>query len=46
MTAPPSTDTFDLFVSYAHLDNQGDHAGKVADLVETIRTDYARMAGR
>ena len=29
---PPRRDEFDLFVSYAHADNRGEHAGKVSTL--------------
>ncbi len=36
--------SFDLFISYAHKDNEGDHAGKVTALVEAIRDDYAKVS--
>lgn len=39
MNAPRPT--FNLFVSYAHEDNQGVHAGKVTALVEAIRARHA-----
>src|SRR5690606_14366770 len=40
-----SADEFELFISYAHVDNQGEHAGKVTALVEAIKADYLRFAG-
>jgi tetratricopeptide (TPR) repeat protein len=36
---------FDLFVSYAHADDRGEHAQKVTALVEAIEADYQRFAG-
>jgi tetratricopeptide (TPR) repeat protein len=37
--------THDLFVSYAHADDLGEHRGKVTALVEAVRADYRRVAG-
>lgn len=37
------TTEYDLFVSYAHTDNQGEHEGLVSALVEAIRMEYRRM---
>ena len=42
---PPKRDEFDLFISYAHADDRGEHAGKVAALVEAIKADYLRVTG-
>lgn len=36
--------SFDLFISYAHADNQGHHEGKVSALVEAIRAAYRTFA--
>ncbi|MGD0042229.1 MAG: TIR domain-containing protein, partial [Isosphaeraceae bacterium] len=41
----PKRDEFDLFISYAHADDRGEHAGKVAALVEAIKADYLRVTG-
>ncbi len=35
----------DLFVSYAHIDDQGENAGHVSALVSAIEADYRRFAG-
>jgi TIR domain len=45
MSDETRNDRFDMFVSYAHLDNQGEHAGKVTALVEAIKSDYLRVTG-
>ncbi|MBX7169188.1 MAG: TIR domain-containing protein [Pirellulales bacterium] len=37
---------YDLFVSYAHQDNEGAHAGMVTALVASIRREYEHVAGR
>ena len=36
----------DLFVSYAHKDNEGSSAGRVAELVERIRCQFQKIVGR
>ena len=41
----PKWDEFDLFISYAHADDRGEHAGKVTALVEAIKADYQRVTG-
>ena len=41
----PKRDEFDLFISYAHTDDRGAHAGKVTALVEAIKADYLRVTG-
>ena len=41
----PKRDEFDLFISYAHADDRGEHAGKVTALVEAIKADYLRVTG-
>ncbi|MGC1717969.1 MAG: TIR domain-containing protein, partial [Isosphaeraceae bacterium] len=41
----PKRDEFDLFISYAHTDDRGEHAGKVTALVEAIKADYLRVTG-
>lgn len=37
---------YELFVSYAHRDNQGQFAGKVAALVDLIKTRYEEIVGK
>ena len=39
----PKRDEFDLFISYAHADDGGEHAGKVTALVALIKADYQRV---
>ena len=41
----PKRDEYDLFISYAHADDRGAHAGKVTALVEAIQADYLRVTG-
>ncbi len=44
MSESTDADVFDLFISYAHKDNEKDHAGKVTALVQAIREDYAKVS--
>ncbi len=37
---------YDLFVSYAHADNRGQHAGRVTELVEHIQRQFRKIVGR
>ncbi len=42
-----SRDTqYDLFVSYAHKDNQEQHVGRVTELVERIKRQFQKIVGR
>jgi hypothetical protein len=45
MAPKTPTSEFDLFVSYAHLDDQGKNAGKVSALISAIKAEYARTIG-
>ena len=45
MMESPKRDEFDLFISYAHTDDRGAHAGKVTALVEAIKADYLAVTG-
>jgi len=46
MSTPETSDRpYDLFVSYAHVDDRGEHRGKVTAMVDAIRADYRRVAG-
>jgi tetratricopeptide (TPR) repeat protein len=39
------TNGLDLFISYAHADDRGENAGKVAALVGAIEAEYLRVTG-
>ena len=46
MTSASRKTQYDLFVSYAHKDNEGPSAGRVTELVERIRRQFQKIVGR